>query len=53
MSSTQGATVSNGGFLSFYFYFVHELHVVAKDVTDMENNTCGDSGVLKATLESK
>jgi len=52
-SSTQGATVSNGGFLSFYFYFVRELRVAAKDVTDMVNNTCGDSGVLKATLESK
>jgi len=36
-SPTQGATVSNGGFVSFYFYFVHELRVVAKDVTDMEN----------------
>jgi hypothetical protein len=52
-SPTQGATVSNGGFLSFYFYFVHELRLVVKDVTDMENNTCGNSAVLKATLESK
>jgi len=30
-SPTQGVTVSNGGFVSFYFYFVHELRVVAKD----------------------
>jgi hypothetical protein len=39
--------------VSFYFYFVHELRVVANDVTDTENYTRGDSAVLKATLETK